>query len=96
MLTRHDTVLSLTLPIVDNTNRQIVLGYMTVVAAATSLIDVTQSRDGLANTGIVLIVSPSRSENLFVCITVSITVPLPFRQWNAYYWHRSTRRDLLA
>jgi hypothetical protein len=79
MLTRHDIVLSLTLPIVDNTNRQVVLGYMTVVASATSLIDVTQSRDGLANTGIVLVVSPSRHENLFVCITVSITVPLPFQ-----------------
>lgn len=58
-------LLSLTLPVTDNLNRQNVLGYMTVVAAASSLISVTQSREGLASTGIVLLVGPSRRENLF-------------------------------
>lgn len=58
-------VVSLTLPIVDNNRQDDVLGYMTVVAAATSLLDVTTSRAGLANTGIVLLVSTSRGENLF-------------------------------
>lgn len=58
-------MVSLTLPITDNTNRDIVLGYMTVVAAATSLISVTQSREGLANTGQVLLIGPARRENLF-------------------------------
>lgn len=58
-------LVSLTIPITDNSNREIVLGYMTVVAAATSLISVTQSREGLAKTGIVLLVGPSRRENLF-------------------------------
>jgi osomolarity two-component system sensor histidine kinase SLN1 len=58
-------LLSLTLPIVDNLNSSIVLGYMTVVAAASSLISVTQSREGLAETGIVLLVGPSRRENQF-------------------------------
>lgn len=38
---------------------------MTVVAAATALIDVSQSREGLAKTGIVLLVGPNRRENLF-------------------------------
>ena len=38
---------------------------MTVVAAATALIDVGQSREGLAETGIVLIIGPNRRENLF-------------------------------
>jgi len=38
---------------------------MTIVAAATSLIDVVTSREGLGNTGIVLIVGPNRKENLF-------------------------------
>ena len=38
---------------------------MTVVAAATSLLEVVGSRAGLAETGIVLIVSTSRHENLF-------------------------------
>jgi osomolarity two-component system, sensor histidine kinase SLN1 len=38
---------------------------MTVVAAATALIDVSQSREGLAKTGIVILVGPNRRENLF-------------------------------
>jgi osomolarity two-component system, sensor histidine kinase SLN1 len=38
---------------------------MTVVAAATALIDVSLSREGLAQTGIVILVGPSRRENLF-------------------------------
>jgi osomolarity two-component system, sensor histidine kinase SLN1 len=58
-------LLSLTLPIVDNALPGFVLGYMTVVAAASALIDVTQSREGLANTGIVLIIGPNRRENQF-------------------------------
>jgi osomolarity two-component system sensor histidine kinase SLN1 len=58
-------MVSLTLPISDNTNPAIILGFMTVVAAATSIISVTQSREGLANTGVVLLVGPSRRENHF-------------------------------
>lgn len=56
-------LLSLTMPIVDNTNNKVILGYMTVVAAATFLVDVIQSREGLANTGLVLIVGPNRPQN---------------------------------
>lgn len=41
------------------------LGFMTVVAAATALIDVGQSREGLAKTGIVILVGPNRRENQF-------------------------------
>ena len=58
-------MVSLTLPITDNSDPDVVLGFMTVVAAATSLIDVTLNRAGLAKTGLVLLVSPSRHENLF-------------------------------
>jgi osomolarity two-component system sensor histidine kinase SLN1 len=58
-------VVSLTLPIVDNFAPDIVLGFMTVVAAATSLLDVTTARAGLAKTGLVLLISTSRHENLF-------------------------------
>jgi osomolarity two-component system, sensor histidine kinase SLN1 len=58
-------LVSITLPIVDISDSDIVLGFMTVVAAASSLIDVTTSREGLASTGIVLIVGPSRRENQF-------------------------------
>jgi len=38
---------------------------MTVVAAATALIDVGQSREGLAKTGIVILIGPNRRENQF-------------------------------
>ncbi|TVY49760.1 Two-component system protein B [Lachnellula occidentalis] len=58
-------LISVTLPIIDNTNSEVVLGFMTVVAAASSLIDLTTSREGLANSGVVLIVGPSRRENQF-------------------------------
>lgn len=58
-------LVSLTLPIIDNTDKVSVLGFMTVVAAATSIISVTQSREGLASTGLVLLVGPSRRENHF-------------------------------
>ncbi|TVY92293.1 Two-component system protein B [Lachnellula willkommii] len=59
-------LISVTLPLVDNSNPDIVLGFMTVVAAASSLIDTTTSREGLANSGAVLIVGPSRRENQFM------------------------------
>lgn len=59
-------LVSITLPILDNnSNNGTLLGFMTVVAAATSIISVTQSREGLGNTGVVLLVGPSRRENLF-------------------------------
>ena len=44
------------MPIVDNIDPGVVLGYMTVVAAASSLIDAIQSREGLGDTGMVLLV----------------------------------------
>lgn len=58
-------MVSLTLPIIDNTNHAIVLGFMTIVASAESLISVTKSREGLASTGIVLLVGPNRRGNQF-------------------------------
>jgi osomolarity two-component system sensor histidine kinase SLN1 len=58
-------LVSLTLPIMDNTNPGVVLAFMTVVAAATGLTQVIMSREGLSNTGIVLIVSPNRRGNIF-------------------------------
>ena len=53
-------LVSLTLPIIDNSNKSNILGFMTVIAAATSLINVLQSREGLGDTGIALIVGPNR------------------------------------
>jgi len=40
----------------DNSAPGVILGYMTIVAAATSLIEVTQSQEGLGDTGSVLLV----------------------------------------
>ncbi|KAF8863682.1 hypothetical protein BDZ45DRAFT_702380 [Acephala macrosclerotiorum] len=57
-------LVSLTLPI-TNVTTGMVYGYMTVVAAASSIMSVIQSREGLANTGIVMIIGPSRRENQF-------------------------------
>ncbi|MCJ1475457.1 Histidine kinase [Lambiella insularis] len=58
-------LVSLTLPIIDNEDTNIVIGYMTVVAAATSLINTVQSREGLDDTGTYLIVGPNSQENQF-------------------------------
>ena len=38
---------------------------MTVVAAATSIVDVMVSREGLGTSGTLLIIGPNRRENLF-------------------------------
>lgn len=58
-------LVSITLPIVNDINRSVALGFMTIVASAESLISVTKSREGLASTGIVLIVGPNRRLNHF-------------------------------
>ena len=58
-------LVSLTLPIIDNQNTTNTLGYITIVAAATSLIDAITSREGLGNTGTFLLVGPDKPENHF-------------------------------
>lgn len=67
-------MVSLTLPILDNEDKSNVLAYMTVVAAATSFIDVTSSREGLGDSGILLIVGPNRRENQFKYVDRPATV----------------------
>ena len=59
-------LVSLTFPIIDNSNSTYTLGYMTVVAAGTSLLDAVQSREGLDNTGTFLLVGPGRPGNHFL------------------------------
>ncbi|RAQ50946.1 two-component system protein B [Aspergillus flavus] len=59
------SLLSLTLPIVNNTSNTDILGFMTVVASAANVQSVVSSRDGLANTGQVLLLGPSRPDNRF-------------------------------
>ncbi|KAF4761684.1 hypothetical protein HAV15_007083 [Penicillium sp. str.  len=59
------SLVSLTLPIVNNTSDTEILGFITIVASAANLQSVVSSRDGLGNTGQVLLIGPSRKANTF-------------------------------
>ncbi|KAF7592151.1 Histidine kinase [Aspergillus hancockii] len=67
------SLVSLTLPIVNNTSDTDLLGFMTVVASAQNIQSVVSSRDGLGPTGQVLLLGPSRPENRFPTETQSAT-----------------------
>ncbi|KAK5652446.1 hypothetical protein OQA88_10490 [Cercophora sp. LCS_1] len=58
-------LISITAPVRMNSNNGYILGYMTVVASATSLIEVQVSNEGLGNTGIVLLVGTINPWNHF-------------------------------
>ncbi|KAK6864127.1 osomolarity two-component system- sensor histidine kinase SLN1 [Apiospora arundinis] len=58
-------LMSLTLPIRQNSNSTNILGYMTMVAEASSLISIMKSREGLGETGSVLIIGPDSGWNRF-------------------------------
>lgn len=58
-------VISYTLPIRQNNNASVILGYMTVVAEATSIIDIVTSEEGLGETGSVLLIGPATGWNRF-------------------------------
>lgn len=58
-------LISLTIPIKWNRNKNFTLGYMTLVADAQSLIDVQASREGLGDTGMTLIIGPNSPTNRF-------------------------------
>ncbi|KAJ5758351.1 uncharacterized protein N7511_007045 [Penicillium nucicola] len=60
------SLVSLTLPIVNNTSNTEILGFVTIVASAANLQSVVSSRDGLGNTGQVLLLGPTQPENTFV------------------------------
>ncbi|KAK1589684.1 hsp90-like protein [Colletotrichum navitas] len=58
-------LMSITVPIRYNLQPDFVLGYMTLVATANSLISIRNSREGLGSTGIVLLVGPTTQSNRF-------------------------------
>ncbi|KAI8629888.1 hypothetical protein F5Y19DRAFT_62582 [Xylariaceae sp. FL1651] len=58
-------LVSLTLPIRQVSRGTIVLGYMTVVAEATPIIEIVNSLEGLGNTGSVLLIGPATGWNRF-------------------------------
>ena len=58
-------LLSLTVPIINNTSATDILGYMSVTSNARTLYEVINSPEGLDSTGQVLLVGPSAPDNRF-------------------------------
>ncbi|KAI1748015.1 osmosensing histidine protein kinase SLN1 [Xylaria castorea] len=58
-------LISLTIPVRSISAGNVVLGYMTVVAEATPIINIVSSMEGLGNTGTVLLIGPSTGWNRF-------------------------------
>ena len=54
---------SITVPIINNTSITDVLGWMTVVLGAQAIFETADSVQGLGNSGVVLIVGPTSSDN---------------------------------
>ncbi|KAI8162782.1 Two-component system protein B [Colletotrichum sp. SAR 10_86] len=65
VLNETAALISITVPIRDNELPDFILGYMTLVGLANSLISVRNSREGLGDTGLVLLVGPTNSSNRF-------------------------------
>ncbi|PKX97956.1 putative sensor histidine kinase/response regulator TcsB/Sln1 [Aspergillus novofumigatus IBT 16806] len=59
------SLVSVTVPIINNTSATDILGYMTVVASAANLQATINSRDGLGHTAQILLLGPSRADNQF-------------------------------
>lgn len=59
------SLVSLTMPIINNTSAVDVLGWLTVVMDARLISQVTQDNEGLGETGQTLIVGPADTANLF-------------------------------
>jgi osomolarity two-component system sensor histidine kinase SLN1 len=58
-------LLSMTVPIIDNDNDVVELGWLTMVVDATFIIQPLQSPEGLGNTGVSLLIGPSNRTNKF-------------------------------
>lgn len=58
-------LVSLTVPVRDNRNTAAILGYLTMVSECAALIGIIQSREGLGETGTLLVVGPDTGWNRF-------------------------------
>ncbi|KAI1098654.1 putative histidine kinase SlnCl1 [Jackrogersella minutella] len=58
-------LVSLTIPIRSLTRDDVILGYMTTVAEASSLVNIAGSKEGLGSTGSFLLIGPSTGWNRF-------------------------------
>ncbi|OHE95550.1 hsp90-like protein [Colletotrichum orchidophilum] len=65
ILNETTALISITVPIRYNQQQEFILGYMTLVATANSLISIRNSREGLGDTGLVLLVGPTEQSNRF-------------------------------
>lgn len=61
LLNESFALLSLTVPVVNDTSSADILGWITIIANANSLFNIGQSVEGLGHTGQILIVTPSTS-----------------------------------
>ncbi|KAI1332704.1 hypothetical protein F5Y16DRAFT_123285 [Xylariaceae sp. FL0255] len=59
------SLISLTVPVREIGNQDAILGYMTIIAATTAILSIVTSKEGLGNTGIVLLVGPTTGWNRF-------------------------------
>jgi osomolarity two-component system sensor histidine kinase SLN1 len=58
-------LMSITVPVLHNTTESHILAYMTVVFTADLILDVLNSPEGLASTGVAMLVGPSNATNHF-------------------------------
>ncbi|KAJ6445091.1 osmolarity two-component system protein sln1 [Purpureocillium lavendulum] len=65
VLNESYALMSLTVPVRSLNTTNFILGYMTLVASAESLIEVQRSREGLGSSGMVLFVGPANPSNHF-------------------------------
>ncbi|KAK4169184.1 hypothetical protein QBC43DRAFT_356766 [Cladorrhinum sp. PSN259] len=63
-------LVSITVPVREINNTRFILGYMTLVASAKSLVDIQLSNEGLGKTGVVLFVGPTNQWNHFDDVSV--------------------------
>ncbi|KAK2592352.1 Histidine kinase osmosensor [Conoideocrella luteorostrata] len=65
MVNESFALMSLTIPVRSLVIQNFILGYMTLIISAGSLIEVQSSREGLGSTGMVLLIGPDTPSNHF-------------------------------
>ncbi|KAG6035555.1 hypothetical protein E4U41_006015 [Claviceps citrina] len=66
MINESFALMSLTIPVRSLNVQNFILGYMTLIVSAGSLIEAQSSREGLGTTGMVLLIGPESHSNQFV------------------------------
>ena len=81
MINETFALMSLTIPVLSLYNPEFILGYMTMVVPADSLLEVQKSREGLGKTGLMLLIGPDDPSNQFITpISRPNATSLPSRQ----------------